>query len=170
MIRRILGASAGLLLLAGCVALLHPLATSLATGLLLGGSLIAGGAFAALAGLTDLRGRGGWLYLVLGLLAVAAGLVVMFNPFAGALSLVWAIGAWLVVGGILELFGGLSARRGKLWLILFGLVDIMIGVVLMFADPFSALFFLAVAVGLSFVLRGVGLILYALALRRLGRR
>jgi uncharacterized membrane protein HdeD (DUF308 family) len=153
------------LVLAGLAAIFHPLATGLATGLLLAWSLIAGGAFALIAGLVDLRAHGGWLYAILGLLAVLAGFVVMFNPFAGALSLVWAIGAWLVVGGILELLGGLGVSHGRTWLILFGLVDILIGVLLMFMDPFSALFFLAVAVGISFVLRGVGLAAFGLALR-----
>jgi uncharacterized membrane protein HdeD (DUF308 family) len=163
--------AAGIVLVAaGIVAIFHPFATTLATGLLLGWSLIAAGAFALVAGVTDLRARGGWLYAVLGLLAVLAGAVVMFNPFAGALSLVWAIGAWLVVGGILELFGGLSARRGRTWLMLLGLVDILIGVLLMFMDPFSALFLLAVAVGVSLLLRGIGLVLLGLGLRRSSHR
>ena len=154
------------LVVAGLVAIFHPFLTSLATALLLGWSLIASGAFALVAGLSDLRARGGWLYVVLGLFGIAAGLVVLFNPFAGLLSLVWAIGAWLVVGGVIELFGGLSARSGRIWLILFGLVDIFLGVVLMFMDPFSALALLAAVVGLSLALRGAGLALYGLRLRR----
>jgi uncharacterized membrane protein HdeD (DUF308 family) len=158
------------LVLAGLVAILHPFATGLATGILLAWSLIAGGIFALIAGLTDLRARGGWLFAILGTLAVLAGVVVMVNPFAGALSLVWAIGAWLVVSGILELLGGIGDRHGRTWLILFGLVDILIGVLLMFMDPFSALFFLAVAVGISFVLRGGGLALFGLGLRGPSRR
>ena len=162
---------AGIVLFAGgIVAIFHPLVTGLATALLLGSALLAGGAFALLAGISDLRGRGGWLYAILGLSGLLAGLLVLFNPFAGALSLVWAIGVWLVAGGIFELFGGLSARRGRWWLILVALVDIALGVVLMFMDPFSALFLLAVAVGLSLAVRGIGLALYGLGLRRRSRR
>ena len=163
--------TAGIVLVAaGFVAALHPFLTSLATALLLGWSLVASGVFALVAGLSDLRARGGWLYVILGLLGIAAGLVVLFNPFAGLLSLVWALGAWLIVGGILELFGGLSARSGRFWLLLVGLVDIAFGVVLMFMDPFSALALLAVVVGLSLAMRGFGLVLFALRLRRLNRR
>ena len=163
--------AAGIVLfVAGLVAIFHPFLTSLATALLLGWSLIASGAFAIVAGLSDLRARAGWHYVVLGLLALAAGLVVLFNPFARLLSLVWAIGAWLVVGGVIELFGALSARRGRFWLFLVGFVDILLGVVLMFMDAFSALALLAAVVGLSLALRGAALASYGLALRRIGRR
>jgi uncharacterized membrane protein HdeD (DUF308 family) len=163
--------AAGIVLIVGGIAaIFHPVATGLATGILLGWTLIAGGIFALLAGITDLRGRGGWIYVLLGLLAVVAGVVVLLNPFAGALSLVWALGVWLIVGGLLELTGGVGLRRGRGWLILFGIVDILIGVLLMFMDRFSALFFLAVAVGISLALRGIGLVVLALRLRRRAAR
>ncbi|WP_129793834.1 HdeD family acid-resistance protein [Sphingosinicella sp. CPCC 101087] len=159
--------AAGIVLVVGGIAaIFHPVATGLATGLLLGWILIAGGVFAVLAGMTDLRASGGWIYALLGLLAVLAGVIVLLNPFAGALSLVWALGAWLIVGGVLELVGGVGSRRGRGWLILFGIVDILIGVLLMIMDPFSALFFLAVAVGISLALRGVALVVLALRLSR----
>lgn len=157
------------LVVAGILAILQPIATSLATGIILAWLLIAGGIFAVIAGTTDLRALGGWIYVLLGFLSVLAGIIVMFNPFAGILSLVWAIGAWLVLAGILQLAGALRARAGKGWLAFLGLVDIVLGIVLMIMDPFSALFFLAVAVGVSFLVRGVGAILFALGLRRFTR-
>ena len=158
------------LIVAGILAILQPIATSLATGIILAWLLVAGGIFAVIAGVTDLRAHGGWIYVLLGLMAVAAGILVMMNPFAGALSLVWAIGAWLVLAGLLQLVGAVRARSGKGWLFFIGLVDVVLGVVLMIMDPFSALFFLAIVVGISFLLRGIGALLFGLGLRRISRR
>ncbi|WP_114952447.1 HdeD family acid-resistance protein [Sphingosinicella terrae] len=157
------------LVVAGVLAILQPIATSLATGIILAWLLIAGGIFAVVAGMTDLRAVGGWIYVLLGLLSVLAGIIVMINPFSGVLSLVWAIGAWLVLAGLLQLAGAARAPAGKGWLVFLGLVDIILGIALMIMDPFSALFFLAVAIGVSFVVRGAGAILFALGLRRLSR-
>ena len=67
-----------ILLVAGMVAIFHPFVTTLATALLLGWVLIAAGAFAIVAGSSDLRARGGWLYVLLGALGIHAGLVLIF--------------------------------------------------------------------------------------------
>lgn len=156
-----------ILVVAGIVAMVHPIATSLATGLVLGAAMVMGGAFAAAAGITNRREPGWWLYLVLGILALLAGIFTLLYPIAGALAVVWTIGAWLFVGGLLELMLAARTQRGRLWLVLFGLIDVAFGMLLVFViDPISALFFLAVFVGVSFVLRGIASALFALELRK----
>lgn len=153
--------SAGIvLILAGLAAMVHPFATRFETSLVLGSAMVAGGGFAAAAGLAD-RGAGDRsLFVLLGLAGLVLGIVVLLYPFVDAASLVWTIGAWLVAGGLLQLFVGFRGRRYVLALL--GLVDVAMGVVLMLImDPISAIFFLAVAVGFSFLLHGAALLVLA---------
>lgn len=154
-------------LLIGVVALFNPAITGLATGILLGISLLLYGVFAIVVGLSPLARRARWIELLLGVLAIAVAVVVLFNPFAGALSLVWAIGAWLLVIGVLEIIAAFNAAQDRGWRLLLGVVDALLGAYLLFLNPASGLVFLAVLFGISFLFRGVFLLLLAFKLRRL---
>lgn len=159
-------AAAGLVLVAGgLLSMLHPFATSLATALVLGGSMIAGGAFAVAAGIADRGSAQRWLYLLLGFGAFVLGIVVLLYPFVAAVSLVWTIGAWLIAAGILQIGAGVR-RRGRWWLVLLGAVDALLGGLLLIMDPISAIFFLAIAVGLTFAFHGAAMLALALRPRR----
>ena len=81
----------------------------------------------------------------------------------------WSIGAWLLVSGVLEVVSAVRFRTDRGWRLFLGVVDVLIGLWLLMAGPVTGLAFLAVLVGLSFLLRGVFLILLALALRRFVR-
>jgi uncharacterized membrane protein HdeD (DUF308 family) len=158
-----------LTLIIGLVALLNPVATGLATGLLMGVSLLFYGAFAIVAGVSSLAGRARWLEILLGVLALVASVVVLLNPFAGALSLVWAIGAWLLLIGVLEVVAAFKASQDRGWRLFLGAMDLLLGAYLLFTGPAAGLIFLAVVFGLSFLLRGVFLVALALGLRRLAK-
>ena len=110
-----------LVVLIGSLALGNPLATGLATGFLLGVMLLTYGLVALISGLSSLSKRGRWIEALLGLLGVAAGGFVLFAPFAGALSLVWAIGFWLFVAGILELVSAIKGSHDRGWRFALGL-------------------------------------------------
>ncbi|WP_157216383.1 HdeD family acid-resistance protein [Flavisphingomonas formosensis] len=153
----------------GVLALAEPLATGFATGLFLATLLILGGAIALAAGFSTRGWHNHWLDIVTGLVAIALGLLIIWHPFLGAISIVWFIGAWLFTGGILELVAGFRATEHRGMLILLGIVDMVLGLYLFLAGPLTALFVLALLVGLSFLFRGAMLCLLALRLRRLAR-
>jgi uncharacterized membrane protein HdeD (DUF308 family) len=158
-------AYAVLLVLVGILALANPLATGFATGLLLGFLLVVYGVMAIAAGFSALAGHARWIELLLGLVAVLAGVLILFVPHLGAVTLVWMIGAWLLVAGIFEVIHSLQAARDRGWRLFMGIVDIALGALLLFSSPLRALAFLAAAVGLSFLIRGVFLGLLAFRLR-----
>lgn len=153
----------------GLFALINPLATGLATGILLGVALLVYGAATIAVGLSSLAGRARWIELPLGLLGILVGVATIFNPFAGALSLVLLIGAWLLVSGIFQIVSAIRVAHDRFWRLLLGAVDIVLGGLLLFSGPATGLVFLAVVVGISLSLRGVFLIALALGLRKLGR-
>ena len=144
----------------GVLALTQPPLTSLATGLYVGAMLVVGGAFAFAGGFVNIGQRGAWLMVLLGLLSVGAGVMMFYNPVAGAVSLVWVLGAWLLAGGILELVLAFNVPVGRGWLILVGLVDVIMGVFVVMMDPAQALTFLGYFVGVSFIVRGLWSVIF----------
>lgn len=155
-----------LLLLAALVVLLNPLVAGVATGLLLGVMLVVTGAAAIAAGWTSLSSRARWVEILLGALALLAGIFAIANPVAGALSLVLAIGLWLLVSGGFQIAFALKARHDKGWRLLLGVIDVVLGLVLLFSSAATGLAFLALVVAISLTVRAVFLIQLALAIRK----
>lgn len=154
-----------LLILAALIVLLNPLVAGVATGLILGVILIVAGVAAIAAGWTSLSSRARWTEILLGALALLAGIFAVADPVAGALSLVIAIGLWLVVSGSFQIAFALKARHDKGWRLLLGVLDVVLGLVLLFSSPATGLAFLAIIVAISLTVRAVFLIQLALALR-----
>ena len=158
-----------LLLLIALVVIANPLVAGVATGLLIGVVLVIYGIAAIAAGWTSLSQRARWVEVLLGLLALVAGIFAIFNPVAGALSLVWAIGAWLTVSGGFQIAFALKARHDRGWRLFLGVLDVVLGLILLFSNPATGLAFLAVIIMISLVVRGIFLILLANTLRKLSR-
>jgi uncharacterized membrane protein HdeD (DUF308 family) len=150
----------------GILALLEPPLASLAAGVYLGAMLCVAGAFMLAGGLANIDHRGGWLSALLGLLSLVAGLLVLYNPIAGAVSLVWVMGAWFIVGGIFELAMGFSIPVGRTWLILVGIINIALGAWVTMMSPANAFAFLGYLVGISLTLRGLWSLIFTADLHR----
>jgi uncharacterized membrane protein HdeD (DUF308 family) len=139
----------------GVLALMEAPLASLATGIYAGSLLCVAGVFAFVGGLSHIRRGGAWLAALLGLLSIIVGAAFLYNPTAGSVTLVWFIGAWLLVGGIFELATAFTTPFGKGWLVLVGIVDLALGVLVLMMDPKQAFAFLGYYVGISFIFRGV---------------
>lgn len=161
----------GILLVAvGIFAMVHPLATGLAIGVMLAISFLFAGVGALVAAVRDAGWQAKMVDLLYGVLALLAAFVCFANPFGGAVSLVWVIGILFLIMGGYELVAGFRTSHEKIWLILLGVVDILIGYWAAFSmPPDAALVALATLVGISFLLRGVFVALLALRLRGLAR-
>jgi uncharacterized membrane protein HdeD (DUF308 family) len=157
------------LILGGIVALLNPAATGLATGIFFGLILILYGIFALMAGFSRLSARAKILEILLGILAIAAGVIILANPYQGAASLAWAIGLWLFASGIFQLVYLLRGAHDRLWRLALGVLDILLGGLLLFSNPVIGIAFTVALVGFSFIFRGIFLAAVALGLRKLSR-
>jgi uncharacterized membrane protein HdeD (DUF308 family) len=165
-LRRALGwsmAAGVLMIVAGILAIALPFAIALFTAALLGWIVLFGGV-AQLFYAFQSRHQGGFaLKLVVGLLYLATGLMLLWNPVSGAVSLTLLLGAFLVVEGLLEAFLGGSLRPlpGSGWLILDGLVTLVLGILILAHWPSDALWVLGTLVGISLVSSGITRLLLA---------
>ncbi len=134
------------------------------------------GAFALVSGVATIAGafnlpiRGGeraWL-VIEGLLGIAVGVVVFVWPDLSALGLLYAIAAWAIAMGIVEIalaFALPMSDRRSLIVVLGGLLSVAFGVI-MFGHPGAgAVALLALIAAFAFV-TGVMQIAFALELRR----
>ncbi len=156
-----------LFLAIGLVAIFHPLVTAVTTGLVLALCFMLAGVSALLAnpgtGPTGHR----VVAILFGGLAIGVGALLIFFPVAGAVDLVWFVGAIFAAVGLTELVNAMRFKKHRALQIAIGLLDLAVGVLTLFMPPDNAMAFLAVLVGVSFILRSAALLAFALVLRRM---
>ncbi len=108
----VLGGLAGIAI--GVLTFFRPGITALALILLIAVWAILTGVFEFVAGV-EFTGqvKGSWMLWVAGLLSVAFGVVIAVNPGSGALAIVWLIGFYAILGGLLRLGFAYRMRNGR---------------------------------------------------------
>ena len=115
-------------------------------------------------------GKDWWVFLLLGILALLAGIVALVYPFVSALAVTDLLGVILIVAAVVHLVHAIIERRGA-WSVVLGLVGALLfaaaGVFLL-TYPVRGLFTVTVVIGALYA--AVGLIELAVALEAIGRR
>jgi uncharacterized membrane protein HdeD (DUF308 family) len=153
-------------ILIGVLALFFPGVTILSAALFLGIGLVVQGIVeiaAAIGAGAGAAGRG-WL-VAFGVLALAAGVLVLFVPGSGVLVLVWGLILWFTVAGVNDLVAAASIREHRGWNIAMGIISLLAALVLLFS-PGTAVGVIALIIALGFILRGGAAVGLALAMRR----
>jgi uncharacterized membrane protein HdeD (DUF308 family) len=115
--------------------------------------------------------RGWWLFLVRGLLALAIGLIAIFDPGATLAALILLLGAFFIVDGVfaaIKAFGVMRSDRSWWLLLLSGVVSIAAGFVV-FAWPGLTALTLGYLVGFWAIVTGIFEVMVAISLRRVIR-
>jgi len=158
-----------LLIVLGFAALGAVVVASLATALVIGGLLVAGGATEVLGSFWWTRDWSGFfLHMLSGLLSVVVGLLFLSAPINALLALTLLVACLLTVGGSFKIAAALSYRvptRGPL--LLSGLLDLVMGVLIWAQWPEAALWVIGMFVGINLIFRGVNWIGLGLAIRKL---
>lgn len=158
-----------LALLFGVLALVWPEVTVLALALLFGAYAIVDGIGMIASGLDrgDRESRR-WLYVVAGLVGIAAGILALLWPRPTAVALVVLAGVWAVVTGVLEIAAAVRLRRelaGEWVIALLGLISVTAGVIMLLRPDVGALA-LAIVLGIYAIVGGVVLLVAAWRLRK----
>jgi uncharacterized membrane protein HdeD (DUF308 family) len=158
-------------LIFGLVALIWPQITLLALVIVFGAYAVVDGVLAlgsAITGGRTIVGSRGWL-AVEGALGIIAGVVAFVWPGITALVLLWLIGFWALVTGILEIVAAVRLRReirGEWMLVLSGALSVLFGILLL-VWPASGALAVVFLIGLYAILFGVAFVVLGLRLRRL---
>lgn len=156
-------------LIGGVLALLNPLAATLTA------TLMAGWAFTFLGALQviqsfQIKGWGGFIWaLLFGLLTLAVGLSLIFDPLAGMISLTILVAVLFLVTGIVKIMLSFSLRplTGWGWVLLSGIVSLVLGIMIL-ADILSAATqVLGILLGIELISNGVLFLFTAIGLRNL---
>jgi uncharacterized membrane protein HdeD (DUF308 family) len=153
-------------ILIGVLALFFPGVTILSAAVFLGIGLVVQGIVeitAAIRGGAGATGRG-WL-AAFGVLALVAGVLVLFVPGTGVLVLVWGVILWFAVAGVNDLVAAASTREHRGWNIAMGIISLVAALVLLFS-PGTAVGVIALFIALGFILRGGAAVGLAMSMRR----
>ena len=110
-------------------------------------------------------------HLLLGLISLAAGVIALVWPSPTALVLVLVVGIWAVAGGVVEIVNGFRGGEDagtRAMFILTGLVSVAFGV-LLFARPGVGAVTLALLFGLFSLVYGISQITLGVQLHQVGR-
>jgi uncharacterized membrane protein HdeD (DUF308 family) len=155
----------------GVVALVAPITTAASLAVVVAVFAIADGLVEIVDGIRHRGHEGAGLRILQGALTLVFGVVLVVWPAVTALVIVWTIGLWAVVVGIIQVVVALSLRRvvrsGWGWGLVSGLVSVIFGVLLL-ARPDAGLVSIIWVLGVYAIMIGVLLIGFGLQVRRLG--
>jgi uncharacterized membrane protein HdeD (DUF308 family) len=119
----------------------------------------------------SLSGRAGnpnwWVALLEGVIGVIAGGIAFLYPGIAAVTLVYVVAAWAILGGIAELFAAWQLRKSisnEFWLGLSGLVTVIFGIVLLL-NPLAGFLTLSTFVAAFAIISGILSLVLAFRLR-----
>jgi uncharacterized membrane protein HdeD (DUF308 family) len=160
-----------LLLILGLAAIIIPSVASIAVTVLLGGLFLIGGLVELALLMWTQRTPGFWWSLLSAVLAAGIGIVMLARPVQGTLTLTLLLSAYFAAEGVVTIMYALLHRREPAtrwgWLIASGILDLVVGGLIIAALPGSALWAIGLLVGIDLVFGGFALIRMALAGRKI---
>jgi len=153
----------------GLIAVATPLITGVAVavfvGVLLAGSGVAQIAHAVKSGQW---GTGFW-GTVIGLLGVAAGLLMIFRPLVGLVTMALLLAVYFLVDGICEIVAAFRIRpdQGWGWVLFNGVIAVLLGLMIWRQWPISGAWAIGLLVGIHILMTGWSMIILGAGARRI---
>jgi uncharacterized membrane protein HdeD (DUF308 family) len=158
-----------LLFILGVVALATPVVASIAATLIFGWILLLSGVIGLITTVRARHAPGFSWALVSAILGIVAGALLLMSPLQGLFSLTAVLIAFLFLEGILSILYAIEHRRGMSgswsWMLLSGIVDLVLGGILLAGLPGTAVWAIGVLVGINLIMGGSALTAMALAAR-----
>ena len=160
-----------LLVILGLAAIIIPSVASIAVTVLIGGLFLIGGLVELALLIWTQRTPGFWWSLLSAVLAAGIGIIMLARPVQGTLTLTLLLSAYFAAEGVVTIMYALLHRREPAtrwgWLIASGILDLVVGGLIIAALPGSALWAVGLLVGIDLMFGGFALIRMALAGRKI---
>lgn len=143
------------MVLLGAIALGAVYLTSMVSVMLLGVLLIASGLFEIGSALTRRAGEPALIVGLAGVMAVFAGVLLLFRPTIGLASVTLIAGLFFLANGVYRLIGALLNRYANWgWEVAYGVCAIVLGIIVLGTWPRTSTVLLGTLVGLELIFRG----------------
>jgi uncharacterized membrane protein HdeD (DUF308 family) len=144
-----------LLALFGFIAISHNYITTLATMLVLGWLLVVTGAIEAVSAFYVRSWSGFFFNLLEAALDLVVGYLFLVEPERGAAILTIFLACLFFVGGVFRIGAALTHRfPGWPWALFSGVINVVLGILLINQWPFDGVWFIGFCVGLELIFRG----------------
>ena len=154
-----------LLVILGFLAIAVPYVATLATGILIGWLLVAGGVFGLIAVFSAGKSASGFWWNLTSIIYLLAGLALLIRPVAGVLTLTILLAAYLLAGGIVKIVMAIGYKsdipKAWGWVLFSGIVDLALAFIIMSGFPGTATWVIGLMVGINLLMMGVSLIVAA---------
>jgi len=151
-----------ILLILGAAAVAVPPLATIGVTIFIGWVLFLSGVVGLIMTFAARHAPGFWWSLISGLLGIAAGLILVFWPVSGALSLTIVLTGFFIVDGFASIMYAFDHRRqlsGRWgWMLFSGIVDLVLAAIIIAGFPGTALWALGILVGINLVFGGASLI------------
>jgi len=159
-----------ILLVLGVLALAEPVMASIAIGIFVGWLFIASGIAGLVAAFSSRRAGGSTWGVIASVLALLVGIILVWHPIPGVLTLTLLLVVFFIVEGIVQIVLALEHRRLVLaswgWMLASGIADLILAAIIISGWPGTAAWALGLIVGVNLLTTGFALIMGALAFRR----
>jgi uncharacterized membrane protein HdeD (DUF308 family) len=159
-----------ILVVLGIAAIILPQIASITLAILVGWLLLMAGIVGLVSTFGARHAPGFLLSLLSALAGIVAGIVLLFWPLSGVLTLTLVLSAFLIVEGVVSIFYALEHRRelsGRWGMLLFsGVVDLLLAALIIGGLPGSAAWAIGILLGINLTLGGAALIAMALHARK----
>ena len=158
-----------ILVILGILAILIPVAASIAVTIILGWLFLVSGIVGLITTFWARHAPGFWWALLSAVLATAAGIVLLLWPISGTISLTLLLIVFFVIEGVVSIMYALehkkelSGRWG--WMLVSGIIDLVLAIMIWAGLPSTAAWALGLLVGINMLFGGTSMIAMALHAR-----
>jgi uncharacterized membrane protein HdeD (DUF308 family) len=153
----------------GLLAIARPMIATLAVEIFAGWLFLISGIVGLAGVFTAWKTPGHLWMLIRALLAIIVGVLLLWRPLAGILTLTLLLAAFFAAQGIMQIIVSIQHRAmlpsSWVWVLLSGIVDLVLAAIIIAGWPGTAAWVLGLLVGINLFMSGVALVMTALACR-----
>jgi len=154
----------------GVIAIGSPLITGVAVAVFVGFLLLASGVARIVHSLKSQQWGTGFWGTVIGVLGVAAGLLMIFRPLVGLVTMTMLLAIYFLVDGISEIIAAFKIKpdQGWGWVLFNGIIAVLLGLMIWRQWPVSGAWAIGLLVGIHILMTGWSMIILGSGARRIG--
>jgi len=152
----------------GVVAIGSPLITGVAVAVFVGFLLLASGVARIVHSLKAKQWGTGFWGTAIGILGIAAGLLMIFRPLVGLVTMTMLLAIYFLVDGISEIIAAFKIKpdQGWGWVLFNGIIAVVLGLMIWRQWPVSGAWAIGLLVGIHILMTGWSMIILGTGARR----